>query len=45
LVTVDPEPGGPTLLFFSPTQGVLVVAGSQDSFQGTFYTTASGGRT
>lgn len=35
----------PQITFFSPTQGVLVVAGSQDSFQGTFYTTANGGQT
>ena len=35
----------PQITFFSPTQGVLVVGGSQDSFQGTFYTTTSGGRT
>jgi photosystem II stability/assembly factor-like uncharacterized protein len=35
----------PQITFFSPTQGVLVVAGSQGSFQSTFYTTANGGRT
>jgi len=35
----------PQLTFFSPTRGVLVAAGSQDSFQGTFYTTANGGQT
>jgi photosystem II stability/assembly factor-like uncharacterized protein len=35
----------PQITFFSPTQGVLVAGGSQDSFQGTFYTTANGGRT
>jgi photosystem II stability/assembly factor-like uncharacterized protein len=35
----------PQITFFSPTQGVLVVGGSQDSFQSTFYTTANGGQT
>ena len=35
----------PEITFFSPTQGVLVAAGSQDSFQSTFYTTADGGQT
>jgi photosystem II stability/assembly factor-like uncharacterized protein len=35
----------PQITFFSPTRGVLVVAGSQDTFQRTFYTTANGGRT
>ena len=35
----------PQITFFSPTQGMLVVAGSQGSFQSTFYTTANGGRT
>jgi photosystem II stability/assembly factor-like uncharacterized protein len=43
-----PLPSGveyPQITFFSPTQGVLVVGGSQDSFQSTFYTTANGGQT
>ena len=35
----------PQITFFSATRGVLVVGGSQDSFQGTFYTTANGGQT
>jgi photosystem II stability/assembly factor-like uncharacterized protein len=35
----------PQITFFSPTQGVLVVGGSQDSFQSTFYTTTNGGHT
>jgi photosystem II stability/assembly factor-like uncharacterized protein len=35
----------PQITFFSPTQGVLVVGGSQDSFQSTFYTTTNGGQT
>jgi photosystem II stability/assembly factor-like uncharacterized protein len=35
----------PQITFFSPTQGALVVAGSQDSFQSTFYTTTNGGQT
>jgi photosystem II stability/assembly factor-like uncharacterized protein len=35
----------PQITFFSPTQGVLVAGGSQDSFQSTFYTTANGGQT
>ena len=35
----------PQITFFSATRGVLVAEGSQDSFQGTFYTTANGGQT
>jgi photosystem II stability/assembly factor-like uncharacterized protein len=35
----------PQITFFSPAQGVLVAAGSQGSFQSTFYTTANGGQT
>ena len=35
----------PQITFFSATRGVLVAGGSQDSFQGTFYTTANGGQT
>jgi photosystem II stability/assembly factor-like uncharacterized protein len=35
----------PQITFFSPAQGVLVVGGSQDSFQSTFYTTTNGGQT
>ena len=35
----------PQITFFSPTQGVLVAGGSQDSFHSTFYTTANGGQT
>jgi photosystem II stability/assembly factor-like uncharacterized protein len=35
----------PQITFFSSTQGMLVAAGSQDSFQSTFYTTADGGQT
>jgi photosystem II stability/assembly factor-like uncharacterized protein len=31
----------PQITFFSPTQGVLVAGGSQDSFQSTFYTTTT----
>jgi photosystem II stability/assembly factor-like uncharacterized protein len=34
----------PQITFFSPTRGVLVAAGSQGSFQNTFYTTVDGGR-
>jgi photosystem II stability/assembly factor-like uncharacterized protein len=35
----------PQITFFSPAKGVLVAAGSQDSFQSTFYTTTDGGQT
>lgn len=35
----------PQITFFSPTQGVLVAAGGQGSFQSTFYTTSNGGQT
>jgi photosystem II stability/assembly factor-like uncharacterized protein len=68
-VTVEPQPGTPTLLvtrdlgqtweqmalpagvqypqimFFSPTQGVLVAGETQGAFGSTFYTTIDGGQT